>query len=176
MKYKELLCYHSMNRPTIISRSSSWRIIFLIRKSIPRQNYQKELGISRTPLRDAVHRLAQEGYIDIIPSKGFMLHQMNRKDVNETFQVRSALETYCTVQICKEFSSRKAKKLFKDLDWIMECMKDIMETTHSIKEFSEYDFQFHTKIIDYLENIQFSNVFAMFMYRMKRLAELFSFT
>ena len=96
----------------------------------------KELGISRTPLRDAVHRLAQEGYIDIIPSKGFMLHQMNRKDVNETFQVRSALETYCTVQICKEFSSRKAKKLFKDLDWIMECMKDIMETTHSIKEFS----------------------------------------
>ena len=45
-------------------------------------------------------------------------------------------------------------------------MKDIMETTHSIKEFSEYDFQFHTKIIDYLENIQFSNVFAMFMYRM----------
>ena len=132
----------------------------------------KELGISRTPLRDAVHRLAQEGYIDIIPSKGFMLHQMNRKDVNETFQVRSALETYCTVQITKESTSRKAKKLFKELDWIMECMKDIMETTHSIKEFSEYDFQFHTKIIDYLENDQFSNVFAMFMYRMKRLAEL----
>ena len=132
----------------------------------------KELGISRTPLRDAVHRLAQEGYIDIIPSKGFMLHQMNRKDLNETFQVRSALETYCTVQITKESTSRKAKKLFKELDWIMECMKDIMETTHSIKEFSEYDFQFHTKIIDYLENDQFSNVFAMFMYRMKRLAEL----
>ena len=39
----------------------------------------KELGISRTPLRDAVHRLAQEGYIDIIPSKGFMLHQMHWK-------------------------------------------------------------------------------------------------
>lgn len=29
----------------------------------------KELGISRTPLRDAVHRLAQEGYIDIIPKE-----------------------------------------------------------------------------------------------------------
>ena len=64
------------------------------------------------------------------------------------------------------------RKAFKELDWIMECMNDIMETTHSIKEFSEYDFQFHTKIIDYLENEQFSNVFAMFMYRMKRLAEL----
>ena len=59
----------------------------------------KELGISRTPFRDAVHRLAQEGYIDIIPSKGFMLHQLTKKDVVETFQIRSALESYCTLQL-----------------------------------------------------------------------------
>ena len=70
----------------------------------------KELGISRTPFRDAIHRLAQEGYIDIIPSKGFMLHQLSRKDVNETFQVRSALESYCTLQISKTIQSRNAKK------------------------------------------------------------------
>ena len=72
----------------------------------------KELGISH-PLRDAVHRLAQEGYIDIIPSKGFISHQMNRKDVNETFQVTFCTETYCTVQISKASSTRKAKKLLK---------------------------------------------------------------
>lgn len=47
----------------------------------------KELGISRTPFRDAIHRLAQEGYIDIIPSKGFTLHQLTSKDIIETFQV-----------------------------------------------------------------------------------------
>ena len=63
----------------------------------------KEIGISRTPFRDAIHRLAQEGYIDIIPNKGFMLHQLTKQDVNETFQVRSALESYCTFQICKDF-------------------------------------------------------------------------
>ena len=63
----------------------------------------KELGVSRTPFRDAIHRLAQEGYIDIIPSKGFMLHQLDKKDITETFQVRSALECYCTMQICQEF-------------------------------------------------------------------------
>ena len=61
----------------------------------------KELGISRTPFRDAVHRLTQEGYIDIIPSKGFMLHKLTRQDIDETFQVRSALECYCTLQITK---------------------------------------------------------------------------
>lgn len=51
----------------------------------------KEIGISRTPFRDAVHRLAQEGYIDIIPSKGFRLHQLSEQDVMDTFQIRSAL-------------------------------------------------------------------------------------
>lgn len=132
----------------------------------------KELGISRTPFRDAVHRLAQEGYIDIIPNKGFMLHQLDKKDVNETFQIRSALESYCTMQICKESGSRKAKKLFKELHCIMEHMKEIMESTHSIDDFCEYDFQFHVQIINYLENEQFSSIFSTFIYRMIRLAKL----
>ena len=52
----------------------------------------KEMGISRTPMRDAIHRLSQEHFLDIIPSKGFCLHQMNRQDIQETFQVRSAIE------------------------------------------------------------------------------------
>ena len=54
----------------------------------------------------------------------------------------------------------------------MDDMKEIMDTTHSIDEFCEYDFQFHTKIITYLENEQFSSIFSTFMYRMKALARL----
>lgn len=135
----------------------------------------KELGISRTPFRDAIHRLAQEGYIDIIPSKGFRLHQLTEQDVIETFQIRTALETYCTMQIAKDVKEKDHAKMgvfLKELAWIMEDMKDTMENGHSIHEFCEYDFQFHSKIIDYLENEQFSSIFSTFMYRMKRLANL----
>ena len=66
----------------------------------------KEIGVSRTPLRDAIQRLVQEKYIDIIPSKGFQLHQMDEKDIIETYQFRSALEgiLYCTN--CKGLSNR----------------------------------------------------------------------
>ncbi len=132
----------------------------------------KELGISRTPFRDAIHRLAQEGYIDIIPSKGFRIHKLTKQDVDETFQVRSALECYCTFQIAREARTRKAKRLFHELDWIMGELTDILHTTQSIEDFCEYDFQFHNKIIDYLKNEQFSSIFASFMYRMRKLAEL----
>ena len=135
----------------------------------------KELGISRTPFRDAIHRLAQEGYIDIIPSKGFRLHQITERDVIETFQIRTALETYCTMQIArdvKEKNNANLRPFFKELDWLMENMKEVMENDQGIDEFCEYDFRFHRKIIDYLENEQFSSVFESFLYRMKRLAKL----
>lgn len=132
----------------------------------------KEIGISRTPFRDAVHRLAQEGYIDIIPSKGFMLHRLTHQDVKETFQVRSALECYCTMHITREAKSIPAKALFQSLDQLMEQLKSILDSTRSIEEFCKYDFQFHTAIVDYLGNEQFSSIFASFMYKMRKLAEL----
>ncbi len=132
----------------------------------------KALGISRTPFRDAIHRLVQEGYIDIIPSKGFQLHQLTRKDVMETFQIRSALEGYCTVEIAKNASTSKAKKLLDELKQLTENMEHIMDTSHSIEEFIVYDFQFHHKIIHYIGNSQFSSIFASYMYRMQKLAAL----
>lgn len=132
----------------------------------------KELGISRTPFRDAIHRLVQEGYIDIIPSKGFRLHLLTRQDVTETFQVRSALETYCTMEIARTSTSKKAKRLFSELHFIMEEMKEILDHSQSIQDFCTYDFQFHTSIIHYLENEQFSAIFDTFMYRMQRLAQM----
>lgn len=132
----------------------------------------KELGISRTPFRDAIHRLVQEGYIDIIPSRGFKLHQLTKQDVEETFQVRSALECYCTAEITRHADTAKAKKLFKELNRIMIQLKNILDTTHSIDDFTKYDFQFHVKIIQYMENEQFISIFDTFMYRMKKLAGL----
>lgn len=132
----------------------------------------KELGISRTPLRDAVHRLAQEGYIDIIPSKGIKLHQLTKQDVHETFQVRSALECYCTLQIAMHAKGADAQRLFQELDDAMVQLKKILDSTQSIADFCNYDFIFHTKIIEFMDNKQFSSIFASFMYRMRRLAEL----
>lgn len=87
--------YHHLKN-LIITNGLSYQEIYSETK------LSKELGISRTPLRDAVHRLAQEGYIDIIPSKGFCIHQLTKQDVSETFQIRSALECYCTPD-CQRF-------------------------------------------------------------------------
>ena len=97
---------------------------------------------------------------------------MTRQDIDETFQVRSALECYCTLAITKAQKNRSVKKLLKELRMLTDILKEIMDSGGSIEEFCEYDFQYHTKIIDYSENRQFVSIFATFKYRMRKLAEL----
>lgn len=40
-----------------------------------------EIGISRTPMREAIQCLSQDGYITVVPSKGFMLRKLNEQDM-----------------------------------------------------------------------------------------------
>jgi len=52
----------------------------------------ERLGISRTPLREAMKVLASEGLIDIIPNRGAFVSKMNDTEIWETFEMMSGLE------------------------------------------------------------------------------------
>ncbi len=52
----------------------------------------KHLGISRSPMREALARLERERFIDIVPWKGARVREMNLKQITDLYQVRIALE------------------------------------------------------------------------------------
>lgn len=52
------------------------------------------LGISRTPLREALHKLDREDWIEKIPSGGFRVVTLTQEDIEQTFGIRSVLEAY----------------------------------------------------------------------------------
>ncbi len=56
-------------------------------------NLAVALGVSRTPVREALRRLASQGLLEIIPNVGARLVSPSQKDVEDTFKVRSVLET-----------------------------------------------------------------------------------
>lgn len=128
-----------------------------------------EIGISRTPFRDAVQRLVQEGYIDIIPSKGFMLHEMEVRDIVETFQVRTAIEGYCAMLAAREAKSDRAGELFEELDRLMGKLNKFAEE-NNINRFVEYDNQFHLKLVAYVGNSAFDEMFGMYIHRIRNMA------
>ena len=73
----------------ILDNQFDYDIVYSERKT------STDIGVSRTPFHSALQQLEQEGYIDILPSRGFTLHKMSERDVEETFEIRSAIEFFC---------------------------------------------------------------------------------
>ena len=51
-----------------------------------------EMGVSRTPVREAIRKLELEGLVVMVPRKGAYVAGVSMKDIHEVYEVRSALE------------------------------------------------------------------------------------
>ncbi len=77
------------------------------------------LGISRTPLREALRGLASEGLVNVIPHRGAYVTKPSIRDIKEMFEVMSLLEGYCARKAAEGMSSddfRTLEKLHNDLE------------------------------------------------------------
>ncbi len=128
----------------------------------------KSIGISRTPMRDAIQYLTQEKYIDIIPNKGFCLHKMNQQDFTETCQVRSAIEGFCAMQLAKDFNTERAKETFVKLRKTLEAQA--LAIPDKLDIYFENDIKFHEILVEYIQNAELSRLFNNYMYRMQNFA------
>jgi DNA-binding GntR family transcriptional regulator len=63
-----------------------------------------ELGVSRTPLREAVRMLAGEGLLELVPARGALVRRLTRKDVEDSLAVLKALEMLAGRLACAEGS------------------------------------------------------------------------
>ena len=52
----------------------------------------KQLGVSRTPVNNALSILAQEGYLDFVPNQGYSVHKLTLKEAENLFEIREILE------------------------------------------------------------------------------------
>ncbi len=127
----------------------------------------RELGISRTPIRDALQRLAQEKYVDVIPSKGFCIHEISEQDLIETYQIRCALEGFCTVQLAINNDTEKAQRVIQLLENLVLNQQNIIDNAGSVEEFTPFDQQFHEQIVNYSGNLSLIEVFGNYLYQIK---------
>lgn len=100
-------------------------------------------GISRTPVRDALGRLEQEGLLNILPKKGVIISELQIYDINRIYEVRMLLEPYAL--------SRYGNKLnpdeFNRFALIMSS-QDPIQTAN----FYELDDRFHGFIMSAIPN------------------------
>lgn len=102
----------------------------------------ERLGISRTPLREAIHRLVSEGFLRVVPRKGIFVVRRSKKEIVEILLVRAALEGMAArlaTQHLTEGDIQKMRELFAPFD--PATVKD-----HSLK-YSDANIRFHEMVI-----------------------------
>lgn len=125
----------------------------------------KMFDVSRTPMRDALNRLATERYIDILPSRGFQLHKSTREDILEAYQIRCAIERYCARKLAEDHQNEKAALLIEEMQELNSkqvnmCAAEEMD----LREFWDCDYKFHLCLIQHIDLPSFYQQFYFYMH------------
>ena len=79
------------------------------------ENIAASLGVSRTPVREAVQRLAQDGFVELIPNKGARVRALSSTEIIQTYAVREALEGLAARLAAEHRDAKDLDRLVKTL-------------------------------------------------------------
>lgn len=103
-----------------------------------------ELGISRTPLREALIRVQKEGLIEIIPRHGMRVLPVSATDMKEIFQVLTALESYAVELVARR---KPAPSELKPLVYATRNMTRALKAKN-LEAWAQADEYFHKHLIE----------------------------
>lgn len=103
----------------------------------------KEIGVSRTPVWEAIHRLMQEGLLENIPNRGVFMATMTPQRALELYTVREALESLVGQLAVVNVTPKVVKDLEKMLGEQQRAIRN-----EDLVSYSKLDFAFHSLIYE----------------------------
>ncbi len=117
-----------------------------------------EMGISKTPVRKAMARLHQEGFLDNVPYRGYSVAEISHQDVADIYKLRELLECHLVSVTTPHFSPQELDQIEHLID-----RADAALAIGASAEFVEFNREFHRtfavkngnqRIIDVLHNLE----------------------
>jgi len=107
----------------------------------------EEMGVSRTPIREAIRKLEKEGLVTIEPRRGAYASMISTQDMVEILEVRQDLEGLAAYFAASRMSPVEMEELREVADRYNAAVKE-----GSMKDMIRYDTQFHRMIVDSCNN------------------------
>lgn len=123
----------------------------------------ESLGVSRTPIREAIRKLELEGLVVMIPRKGAAVANITEKDTKDVLEVRRTLEMFAVEVACDRITEEQLEQL-KEAAKAFEASKGSMD----LIRIAETDMNFHEIIYEATQNerlVQMLNNLRENMYR-----------
>lgn len=122
-----------------------------------------KLGVSRTPIREAIRKLELEGLVVMAPRKGAKVASITERDLNDVLEVRKGMEVLAVSLACQRITKEELDKL----DEIERKFQAQIEAGN-LTELAELDVEFHDTIYKATNNqrlVQLLNNLREQMYR-----------
>ncbi len=113
----------------------------------------KQLGVSITPVREALHHLAAQGLVLVEPHKGFIVKKWNKKEIEDLLFLRMYLEKLAV----RLFIQRGAQKNNQALAQIIEKMQ-VASEMNDLENLTRLNSEFHRTIINGSGNEELSKI------------------
>jgi DNA-binding GntR family transcriptional regulator len=126
-----------------------------------------ELGVSRTPVREALRQLELEGLVTIIPNKGAYVTGISQKDMHDIYIIRSYLEGLCARWACEHITQVQIDEL-EEIVYLTEfhAKKDHHD------QIVELDNKFHETIYEASQSKILNHVLSDFHHYVQRIRKI----
>lgn len=122
-----------------------------------RLDYKKistEMGVSTTPVREAMGKLASEGLVELVPRAGAIVRKLGSQEAVQLYGVREAIETYAAAKAAEKISEARLQHLERLLTKMRALISKSFSPTSklmtgdNLSEFLQSDLAFHMTIIE----------------------------
>lgn len=128
----------------------------------------EEIGVSRTPVREALKRLEQDGLVHSIPRRGTFVADLTARGIVEIYEVRSQLEGFAARVAAERMDRAEVKRLIAELDRVQK-----RSDNSDPKAAQEHDIHVHKGIVAAASNDRLTQILATLddqVYRIRRRA------
>lgn len=130
-----------------------------------------KLGVSRTPIREAIRKLELDGLVIMIPRRGAEVAQITLKDLKDVMEVRCALDVLAIELACERMEQEGLNGLYQSCENFREAVK-----TKDTRKIAEADVAFHDMIVLSTRNTRLIQLVSnlseqMFRYRFEYLKD-----
>lgn len=132
-------------------------------ESLIEMKLAKELGVSRTPIREAIRQLELEGLVSSIPNKGVIVEGVSPQDVQDIYTIRRTIEGLAARWAAEKISDEQLKELRDTLD-LMEFYTE----KGNVEKLSELDSRFHDVIFQASNSRPLESVLTNFHHFIQR--------
>ena len=102
------------------------------------EHLAEEMGVSRTPVREALHKLEQDGLIEPMGGRGFCIPRDSPEEIEDLFEIRTVLEGYTLRLICEKVTDEQIAQLEAIVDKADDALR-----RKRIDEVFRWNTQFH---------------------------------